>query len=181
MAYLNFPTHIRYEQVDACVATFPKPGNGPVDDPSLTARLKGLKWLATQGKSLPANVERVLVMDATDLKDLPLSNDDPNLPAGVDIEEFWKGEGRRPSRVLLRHGDNAVAIAVAKAAAKAAAAAAEASMKAKEAIETGDAELAAEAVRTFTNTLVFGLEDIFWVSDERWKRCDIETAHIFLQ
>jgi hypothetical protein len=106
-----------YEQVDACVATFPKPGNGPVNDPSIQARLKGLKWLATQGRSLPPGVERVLVMDATDLKDLPMSNDDDLLP-GVDIEGFWRGEGRKPSRVLLRHGDNAMAIAVAKAAAK---------------------------------------------------------------
>jgi len=135
-----------YEQVDACVATFPKPGNGPVDDPSLAARLKGLKWLATQGKSLPAGVERILVMDATDLKDLPITNGDAEkLGLGVKIEEFWKGEGRKPTRVLLRHGDNARAIAVAKAAAKAAAAAAEASEKAKAAIESGDAELAAEA------------------------------------
>ncbi|KAL7469987.1 hypothetical protein ACHAXS_010243 [Conticribra weissflogii] len=135
-----------YEQVDACVATFPKPGNGPVDDPSLAARLKGLKWLATQGKSLPAGVERILVMDATDLKDLPITNDDSEkLGLGVNIEEFWRGEGRKPTRVLLRHGDNARAIAVAKAAAKAAAAAAEASEKAKAAIESGDAELAAEA------------------------------------
>ncbi|KAL7489383.1 hypothetical protein ACHAW6_014978 [Cyclotella cf. meneghiniana] len=133
-----------YEQVDACVATFPKPGNGPVNDPSIQARLKGLKWLATHGRSLPAGVERILVMDATDLKDLPLSNDNDLLP-GVDIEEFWRGEGRKPSRVLLRHGDNAMAVAVAKAAAKAAAAAAEASEKAKAALETGDAELAAEA------------------------------------
>lgn len=107
-------------------------------------------------------------MDATDLKDLPLSNNDANTPAGVDIEEFWKGENRKPSRVLLRHGDNAMAVAVAKAAAKAAQvrvdisflfiicnvksllslllqAAAEASEKAREALETGDAELAAEA------------------------------------
>mmetsp|Transcript_20292 Transcript_20292/g.38296 ORF Transcript_20292/g.38296 Transcript_20292/m.38296 type:complete len:565 (+) Transcript_20292:225-1919(+) len=134
-----------YEQVDACVATFPKAGNGPVNDPSTAARLKGLKWLATGGKSLPAGVERVLVMDAQDLKDLPLTNDDPNLPPGVDVEEFWKANGRKPSRVLLRHGDNAMAVAVAKAAAKAAAAAADASAKAQAAIETGDAELAAEA------------------------------------
>ncbi|KAL3805738.1 hypothetical protein ACHAW5_003818 [Stephanodiscus triporus] len=147
-----------YEQVDACscpcailavflrsVATFPKSGNGPVDDNSIQGRLTGLKWLATDGKSLPAGVERILVMDATDLQDLPLSNDDPNLPVGVDVEEFWKADGRKPSRILLRHGDNAVAIAVAKAAAKAAAAAAEAAAKAKAAIETGDAELAAEA------------------------------------
>ncbi|KAL7510003.1 hypothetical protein ACHAXN_006948 [Cyclotella atomus] len=133
-----------YEQVDACVATFPKPGNGPVNDPSIQARLKGLKWLATHGNQLPPGVERVLVMDATDLKDLPMSNDDSLLP-GVDVEGFWRGEGRKPSRVLLRHGDNAMAIAVAKAAAKAAQAAAEASEKAKTALETGDAELAAEA------------------------------------
>ena len=71
----------------------------------MQARLRGLKWLATQGKSLPAGVERILVMDATDLKDLPLKNDDPNLPPGVDVEEFWKGDGRKPTRVLLRHGD----------------------------------------------------------------------------
>lgn len=167
------------------VATFPRAGNGPTNDPSIQARLKGLKWLATGGKSLPAGVERVLVMDATDLKDLPLTNDDPNLPPGVDVEEFWRADGRKPSRVLLRHGDNAVAIAVAQAAAKvsiihssplfdgiyffqisklhlhctytlpvldiyckltkAAAAAAKAAEKAQAAIETGDAELAAEA------------------------------------
>lgn len=114
---LDVHLDVRYEQVDACVATFPKPGNGPVNDPSIQARLKGLKWLATHGRSLPAGVERILVMDATDLKDLPLSNDNDLLP-GVDIEEFWRGEGRKPSRVLLRHGDNAMAVAVAKAAAK---------------------------------------------------------------
>ena len=107
-----------YEQVDACVATFPRAGNGPMDDPSIQARLKGLKWLATEGKTLPAGVERILVMDANNLKDLPLTNDDPNLPSGTDVEQFWKGEGRKPTRVLLRHGDNAMAVAVAKAAAK---------------------------------------------------------------
>ena len=116
-----------------------------MDDNSIQGRLKGLKWLATNGKSLPAGVERVLVMDATDLEDLPLSNNDPNLPTGVDVEEFWKADGRKPSRILLRHGDNAAAIAVATAAAAAAAAAAEAAAKAKAAIESGDAELAAEA------------------------------------
>ena len=56
-------------------------------------------------------------MDATDLKELPMANDE-DLMHGVDIEGFWRGEGRKPSRVLLRHGDNAMAIAVAKAAAK---------------------------------------------------------------
>jgi hypothetical protein len=82
-----------------------------VDDDSVRGRLKGLKWLATDGKSLPAGVERVLVMDATDLQDLPLSNDDPNLPAGVDVEEFWKADGRKPSRILLRHVRFAIVLA----------------------------------------------------------------------
>lgn len=109
---------MQYSYNLSSVATFPKAGNGPVDDPSIQARLKGLKWLATNGESLPAGVERILVMDATDLEELPLRNDDPTLPPGVDVERFWKAEGRKPSRVLLRHGDNAVAIAVAKAAAK---------------------------------------------------------------
>jgi pyrimidine deaminase RibD-like protein len=52
-----------YEQVDAVVATFPKPGNGP--DDSIESRLSGLKWLATYGNNLPAGVERILVMDGT--------------------------------------------------------------------------------------------------------------------
>jgi hypothetical protein len=135
----------RYEQVDAVVATFPREGNGPVNDQSVMARLNGLKWLATSGEMLPANVERILVMDATDLGDLPLSNDDPNLPPGVDVEAFWKADGRKPSRILLRSGDNAQAIAAAQAAAVAAAEAAKAAQSAKDAIESGDAELAAEA------------------------------------
>lgn len=52
------------------MATFPRPGNGPVGDDSVMARLNGLKWLATYGENLPAGVERVLVMDATDLSEL---------------------------------------------------------------------------------------------------------------
>lgn len=135
----------RYEQVDAVVATFPREGNGPAGDQSIKARLNGLKWLATSGNMLPANVERILVMDATCLRDLPLSNDDPNLPEGVDVESFWKSEGRKASRILLRSGDNAQAIAAANAAAVAAAQAAEAAQMAKNAIESGEAELAAEA------------------------------------
>jgi len=134
----------RYEQVDAVIATFPKPGNGPSDDDSVTARLQGLKWLATVGEDLPANVERILVMDATDLASLPLTNDDPNLPRGVDVERFWRGEGRKPSRVLLRRGENAQAQAAAKAAAGAAQSAALAAERALEMVETGDAAEAAE-------------------------------------
>lgn len=134
-----------YEQMDAVVATFPRAGNGPQDDQSIMARLNGLKWLATNGNILPANVERILVMDATDLKDLPLSNDDPNLPPGVDVEAFWKAEDRKPCRVLLRSGDNAQAIAAANAAAAAAEEAAKAAEIARIALETGEAENAAEA------------------------------------
>jgi hypothetical protein len=82
------------------------------------SRLNGLKWLATYGKELPAGVERILVMDATDLEDLPLTNDDPNLPPGVDVEEFWRADGRKPTRVLLRKARSAQAQAAAEAAAK---------------------------------------------------------------
>jgi hypothetical protein len=55
---------------------------------------------------------------ATDLADLPMTNDDENVPHGVDIESFWKAEGRKATRVLLRRGDSAQAQAAAKAAAK---------------------------------------------------------------
>jgi len=148
-----------YEQVDACVATFPKKGNGPAtDDDSVTSRLFGLKWLADQGRALPAAVERILVMDATDLEDLPMTNDDPALPKGVDIEGFWSGNGRKPSRVLLRHGDNAQAIAAADSAAEAAALAAEAAQRAKSAIESGDAEAAAEAAIMYQKAAVAATE-----------------------
>jgi len=127
-----------YEQVDAVVTTFPKRGNGPDDDDSVMARLNGLKWLATQGESLPANVERILVMDVTDLTELPFTNDNPNLPQGVDVENFWKSTGRRkPTRILLRRGQNAMAQSAAKAAAQAAEAASQAAQAAMEAIESG--------------------------------------------
>jgi hypothetical protein len=112
-----------YEQVDAVIATFPKCGNGLGEDQSVKSRLNGLKWLATHGASLPPNVERILVLDSTDLFDLPLHNDDPNLPHGCDVEKFWKGEERKPTRILLRHGDNALGLGFAEAAEKAAAAA----------------------------------------------------------
>lgn len=134
-----------YEQADAVVATFPRQGNGPPDDDSIAGRLTGLKWLATHGCSLPAGVERILVLDATDLKDLPLSNDDPNLPQNFDIEAFWKGNNRKPTRVILRRGENEAAEAEAKAAAAAAKKAAKAAALAAAAIETGDAARAAEA------------------------------------
>ena len=105
-----------YEQVDAVIATFPHEES--VLNGFKVSRLNGLKWLATYGNDLPAGVERILVMDATDLDDLPLTNDDPNVPPGVDVEQFWTGEGRRPTRLLLRKGRSTQAQAAARAAAE---------------------------------------------------------------
>lgn len=139
----------RYEQADAVVATFPRPGNGPANDDSLDARLNGLRWLASEGCKLPPGVERILVMDATDLAVLPLENNDPNTPEGVNIEAFWRGAGRKPTRVLLRRGASAQAKAAANAAAEAAAHAAKAAESALDAIETGEAERAAEAAMEY--------------------------------
>lgn len=130
-----------YEQVDAVIVTFPKKSSDEDD----TSRMNGLKWMSTIGESLPANVERILVMDATDLAELPLTNDDPNLPPGVDIETFWAAKNRKPTRVLLRKGENAQAQAAARAAAQAAQAAADAAQAALEAMESGQAAEAAEA------------------------------------
>jgi hypothetical protein len=156
-----------YSQVDAVVATFPRDGNGPVNDNSVSARLNGLKWLATHGEqSLPPGVERILVMDATDLVDLPISNDNPNLKsqtasaASVDVESFWKGKGRKPTRVLLRRGVNAQARAAAEAASQAARAAAAAARLARDAIESGDATQAAEAAIEAQKTALLASETI---------------------
>ena len=134
-----------YQQVDAVVGTFPRPGNGPVDDDSVAARLNGLRWLATHGNELPAGVERILVMDATDLPDLPLSNSNSHLPADINVEAFWRAQNRRPTRVLLRRGAHAQARAAAESAAEAAKAAAAAAQHAVDAVESGDAEQAASA------------------------------------
>ena len=103
-----------------------------------TSRLNGLKWLATHGCDLPAGVERILVMDATDLKALPLKNGEQGLPSYVDVEAFWRGENRKPTRVLLRRGNDAQARVAAELAATAAQAAAEAQAQA-------EAQAAAEA------------------------------------
>lgn len=149
-----------YEQVDAVVATFPRQGNGPPDDDSVTARLNGLRWLATHGNELPAGVERILVMDATELRHLPLTNDDPNLPKGVDVEAFWAGRDRKPTRVLLRRGVNESARAAAAAAAVAARAAAEAAAAAAAAIESGDAARAGEAALECQNAATAAKEFI---------------------
>ena len=141
-----------YSQCDAIVCTFPRKGNGQKEEETLVARLNGLKWLATHGEDLPAGVERILVMDATDLKDLPISNGNPNLPSYVDVEAFWKGLDRKPTRILLRRGVSMQARGAAKAAAMAAANAAAAAQAAAAAIESGDASKAAEAAIACQNS-----------------------------
>ena len=130
-----------YYQVDAVVATFPRIGNIP----DVTGRLNGLRWLATEGERLPPAVERILVADASDLDQIPITNDDPKCPKGLDIESFWKSVGRKKTRILLRHGTNARAQQAADAAAKAAESAYLAAQKARDALESGEAELAAES------------------------------------
>eukprot|EP00529_Nitzschia_sp_RCC80_P014537 CAMPEP_0113477298 /NCGR_PEP_ID=MMETSP0014_2-20120614/20133_1 /TAXON_ID=2857 /ORGANISM="Nitzschia sp." /LENGTH=740 /DNA_ID=CAMNT_0000370383 /DNA_START=71 /DNA_END=2293 /DNA_ORIENTATION=+ /assembly_acc=CAM_ASM_000159 len=149
-----------YEQVDAVVATFPNVGNGPVGDDSVMSRLNSLKWLATYGKELPSGVERILVMDATDLGDLPVTNDDPNLPPGVDVEEFWLSNGRKPTRVLLRKARSTQAQAAAQAAAEASEAAARAAQAARDAIEAGDIEEAAETALRYQEKAVEATKQI---------------------
>ena len=127
---------------------------------TIKSRLNGLKWLATFGKELPVGVERILCLDATDLENLPLSNDDPNLPDGVDVEEFWTGAGRKPTRVLLRKGRSTQAEGAARAAAVAAEAAAKFAQATKEAIETGEAESAAEAAMEYQSAALAAAEMI---------------------
>eukprot|EP00593_Proboscia_inermis_P007430 CAMPEP_0171322876 /NCGR_PEP_ID=MMETSP0816-20121228/115226_1 /TAXON_ID=420281 /ORGANISM="Proboscia inermis, Strain CCAP1064/1" /LENGTH=647 /DNA_ID=CAMNT_0011821451 /DNA_START=246 /DNA_END=2191 /DNA_ORIENTATION=- len=157
---LNCVTFNRYEQVDAVIATFPKMGNGPLDDNSVKARLSGLQWLATQGLNLPPGVERILVLDATDLRDIPLQNTDPNLAPFVDIEAFWKSDGRKKPRLLLRHSSNAAAEAASRAASVSAEKASSAALRAKEAYESGDAELAAECAVECQQAALASMETI---------------------
>lgn len=136
-----------YEQADAVVVTFPRFGNGPPDDNSVKARLSGVKWLASQDALLPAGVERIVVMDTTELLSLPLSNSDPNVPDGVDMEGFWKAKDRKPTRVLLRRGVHESSRAAATAASEAAQVAAAAAQAALEAVETGDVTKATEIAK----------------------------------
>ena len=158
-----------YNQVDAVVGTFPRSGNGPPNDDSIMARLNGLKWLATHGDQLSAGVERILVLDATELRHLPLTNDDPNLPHGVDIESFWRSTDRKPVRLLLRRGVHEAARAAAVAASIAAQAAAEAADIAANAIESGDATKAATAAMECANTAI---------STKRYIEQELETTQV---
>ena len=158
-----------YNQVDAVVGTFPRSGNGPPNDDSIMARLNGLKWLATHGNQLSAGVERILVLDATELRHLPLTNDDPNLPQGVDIESFWRSTDRKPVRLLLRRGVHEAARAAAVAASIAAQAASEAAEFAANAIELGDATKAATAAIESANTAL---------TSKRYIEQELETTQV---
>ncbi|GMH99660.1 hypothetical protein TrVE_jg333 [Triparma verrucosa] len=136
-----------YSSADCVCVTIPREGTTPDGKGGLEMRFRGMKWLSYQGSSLDDSVERVLVMDATDLNILPLSNSDPNA-FGSDVESLWSsgstGSGK-PTRILLRRGVNQVAVAAAKGAADAAKLAMEAAERALEAAESGDAEIAADA------------------------------------
>lgn len=158
-----------YNQVDAVVGTFPRSGNGPPNDDSIMARLNGLKWLATHGNQLSAGVERILVLDATELRHLPLTNDDPNLPKGVDIESFWRSTDRKPVRLLLRRGVHEAARAAAVAASVAAEAAAVAAEIAANAIELGDATKAATAAIECANSAL---------TSKRYIEQELETTQV---
>jgi hypothetical protein len=150
-----------YEQADAIVATFPRIDNGgPIAEvESIASRLNGLKWLARASVSLPAGVERILVLDATELRELPMSNHDGKIGSDVDIEAFWKSTSFR-KRVLLRRGVHEAARAAASVAAKVSKAAAQAAKVAADALELGDAVRAAESALEYQGKAQAAYEQI---------------------
>ncbi len=131
-----------YERADAVCVTLPREGVGADGRGGIERRMEGIRWLASRGLTLKEEIERVLVLDATDLPMLPLSNDDENA-GGADVEALWRSSSK--TRILLRRGVNHVAAAAAKGAAEAARVAAEAAERAMEAAESGDAEAASQA------------------------------------
>jgi len=135
-----------YSSADCVCVTLPREGYTPDGKGGLEMRFRGIKWLSYQGSSLDTSVERVLVMDATDLNILPLKNSDKNA-FGSNVEALWSAgqNGGKPTRILLRRGVNQVAVASAKGAADAAKMAMEAAERALEAAESGDAEVASDA------------------------------------
>ena len=151
------PWQVRiYEHANAIVVTFPRKGNGSAVDDSIQNRLEGLKWLATHASFLPKEAQRILVVDAADLRHIPLSNDNPNTPKNVDIDAFWQSG----CRILLRRVQNEYAQASAQAAAEAATKAAESAAIIAEAIDFPEtaktAELAVEyqkSAQTYTENL----------------------------
>ena len=139
-----------YDNCDAVVVTIPRVDASPAGQMETIQRLSGLFWFASQGNSLPPAVERIVVVDATDLTFLPLNSEmmtSLSPDSNVDVESFWRGVGRSPTRVILRRGRNLVAKSAAESAAALAAEAALASMAAADAAETGEAEKFAIKVR----------------------------------
>ena len=82
-----------YSHADAVCVTLPREGYTPDGQGGLPLRFSGVRWLSNQGLSLSHTVERVLVMDATDLVHLPLSNGEENA-FGCDVDALWSGRGR---------------------------------------------------------------------------------------
>jgi len=127
-----------YRNCDAVVVTVPVRGEREynIDD-----RLEGIRWFATQGNDLPPAVERIVVIDATDLALLPMGAEEW---VSVDMESFWSGVGRTPTRVILRRGKNLLAVRSAEESANLAAEAAAMALAARNSAETGESEAYAE-------------------------------------
>ena len=120
-----------YGQVDAVIVTFPS-------KEFVYTRMFGLEWLASQGRDLSPGVERVVVMDTADLLDLPLTNDDPSLPNGLDAEALWAAKlDRKPIRILLTGGGMQQLEALAQKAAAIVDEVARAASEAADALESG--------------------------------------------
>jgi hypothetical protein len=67
-------------------------------------RFANLEWLASYDVNLPAGMERIVVLDAVDLKNLPTMNGGSHFSPDVDFEAFWIGRNRKPTRIILRGG-----------------------------------------------------------------------------
>jgi hypothetical protein len=138
-----------YNAADAIVVTLPRHGRTVqyTGDDELFVRLAGVRWLATSGRSLNPSVERILVLDASDLPLLPFTNNHPNA-FDTDVESLWSDcGGDKPLRILLRRGVSEEAAATAAGAVAGAEQAANAAQLALEAAVTADASLAARAAK----------------------------------
>ena len=125
-----------YPLADAVIVTLPQVGSSPDGRGGPDRRLAGIRWMASNGLTLDQKVEKIVVLDATDLPDLPLGSE-----GGFDYKRLWESG----IRVLLRKGENQRAVSEARAAAGAARAAADAAESAAEAAATGDVEKASKA------------------------------------
>jgi pyrimidine deaminase RibD-like protein len=135
-----------YGHADAYVVTIPAQENVVADKDSDSSRFADLEWLATAGSNLPAGLERIVVVDATDLKNLPIVNGGPTISPNVNIEALWAGRNRKATRIILKRGGNMKFQSDAKTATVAAQDAVDAAAKMAAAIESGDTNTATEAV-----------------------------------